>query len=495
MAKEKEKGSSAGILESLASMKLTLFIFFALAAASVIGTLLPQGAELHEMEGSFSPGMISFIETLGLNNLYHSSWFRMLLMLLCVNLLVCTVDRLPKTIKLIRRQEDQFDSGKLSKYGTSALMVTKVSPREAQPLLQSAVSETFGSLRDLGSSGRYCGVIEKGRWSRLVVYGVHASVLLVVLGALLGSIVGFKGSMNIPEGEASSEVELTAGAHNHFTLPFQIKCEKFQVSFYDTGAPKEFKSDLAVIDNGKEMLKQSIVVNDPMTYDGVTFYQASYGSMLKQAELELKDRTSGKSETINLPLNEVLPIPGTDDQIRISDFQDNLMGFGPALGIVIGKQGKQPNGSWVLAEKPDFHGNRIQNYQIRVRNLSKINYTGLQVKRDPGVWVVYLGFTLMLLGIGLTFYSSHNKVWACIETDEKNKRTVVAVAGRTSRNPQGFNEKFDELRGRLNDVLKPEPIKPEQLKPEKPKVEKTTSEKSKQEKTKPGKIKEDKKKK
>ncbi len=491
MATEKEKGSSANILDWLASLKLTLFVFFALAAASTVGTLLPQGAELEE--SGLSAGTISLIQSLGLNNLYHSSWFRMLLLLLCVNLLVCTVDRLPKTIKLLRRQEDQFDSNKLSKFGTSAVMATRMSPQEAQPLLQNAVEETFGQLKDLGSSARFCGVLEKGRWSRLMVYGVHTSVILVVFGALLGSILGYKGFMNIPEGEASDQVELTAGAHNHLALPFQVKCDKFEVSFYDTGAPKEFKSDLTIIDNGKEVIKQPIVVNDPLSYNGVTFYQSSYGSMLKQAELELKDKDSGKTEVVSLTLQQTAAIPGTQDQIRISEFQDNMMGFGPALGVVINKPAKPANGSWVLADKPNFHGNTIQNYQIKVRNISKANYTGLQVSHDPGVWVVYLGFTLMLIGIMLTFYSSHNKLWACIEND--GRKTIVAIAGRSSRSAPAFNEKFDELRDRLNSLLNAEPYKLEQTKPEKAKTEKARQEKTKAEKTKPGKTKEEKKKK
>ena len=80
---------------------------------------------------------------------------------------------------------------------------------------------------------------------------------------------------------------------NAIMLPFQIRCDDFEASFYDTGAPKEYRSDLTIIDKGQEVLKQSIRVNDPLSYQGVTFYQASYGAMLKQAEIELQDRDSG----------------------------------------------------------------------------------------------------------------------------------------------------------------------------------------------------------
>ncbi|MFZ2447300.1 MAG: cytochrome c biogenesis protein ResB [Syntrophobacteraceae bacterium] len=464
MSKEKDKGFPAKILDSLASLKLTLFVFFTLAAASVVGTLLPQGTGHEELHRQFSHTAASIIETLGLNNLYHSSWFRVLLLLLCVNLLICTVDRLPKTIRLIRKREEPFDSHKLSKFGNSTVILTKMPPDEARALVQSTVSEAFGPLRDVDSSGPYCAVSEKGRWSRLMVYGVHASVIMVLLGALAGSISGFKGFMNLSEGTASSEVALVSG-HGFVVLPFKVKCEKFEVSFYDTGAPKEFRSDLTIIEGGKEVLKQSIVVNDPLTYNGITFYQSSYGTTLKEAEIEVTERDTGKKTTLTLPYREFLPIPGTGDQIQVASFQEKMMQFGSALGIVIGKEGQEStSGSWVLAERPDFHGNKIQNYQVRVLRMEKTNYTGLQVNRDPGVWLVYIGFTLMLIGIGMTFYSSHNKIWVCVGPDEKGKGTIVAVAGRTSRNAPGFGDRFEEFGSLLKDRLKPEKIKEEHKK-------------------------------
>jgi cytochrome c biogenesis protein len=450
----KENGAPAIILGWLASLKLTLFVFFALAAASVIGTLLPQGLSPAELHKHF-PTMGSFIDFLGLTNLYHTSWFRVLLLLLCTNLLVCTIDRLPKTIRLIQKREDPFDSNKLTKFAYSRVFATSMPPGQAQSIVGDVVSELFDPLREIQSSGSFCAVSEKGRWSRLMVYGVHVSVLVVLVGALTGSILGFKGFMNLPEGATSDEITLS-DQESTLTLPFQIRCDKFDVSFYDTGAPKDFRSDLAIVEDGKEILKESIRVNDPLTYKGVTFYQASYGSILKQAEIELTDRDSGKKVTMLLPFREPKTIPGTKDQLQISEYQENLMRVGPALGILIGKEGQQsPTGSWILVDKPDFHGNRVLNYQIRVLRTELSHYTGLQVKRDPGVWFVWAGFSFMILGIGLTFYSSHKKIWVHAQPDRKEKGTIVTIAGRTSRNATGFGDKFDELCKRLENQLKP----------------------------------------
>jgi cytochrome c biogenesis protein len=291
-----------------------------------------------------------------------------------------------------------------------------------------------------------------------MVYGVHLSVLIVLVGALAGSYLGFKGTMNLTEGETSDKVMLAEGERVQ-DLPFEVRCDKFEVSFYDTGAPKQFRSDLAVIDKGREVLKESIVVNDPLTYEGITFYQASYGTTLKDADIELTDHDSGKKIAMTLPFRQPVTIPGTGDQLVIADYQEDLMRVGQAIELVYGKQGRQSSEQWILVDRP-YHGNRIENYLVRVTRIDKARFTGLQVKKDPGIWLVWAGFTLMTLAIGLTFYSSHRKLWVCIEPDKKRKKTIVTLAGRASRNAQAFEEKFEALRAELENRLKNPPAPP-----------------------------------
>ncbi|MGO9021783.1 MAG: cytochrome c biogenesis protein ResB [Syntrophobacteraceae bacterium] len=452
-----EKSTLGAVLGWLSSLKLTLVLFFALAAASVIGTLLPQEISLPELREHFSPAMASLINFLVFNDLYHSTWFRILLLLLCTNLVACTVERFPKTIRLLRRFETPFDSQKLSKFGLSSSIVAALPFERTQSVVESAVRETFGRMCRIesapaGEIGPFCAVSETGRWSRLMVYMVHLSVLVVLVGAFSGSFLGFKGSMNLIEGETSDKVMLTEG-ESVTELPFALRCDKFEVSFYDTGAPKEFKSDLAVIQNGREVLKRSIIVNDPLTYEGITFYQASYGTYLKQAEIELTDPDSGKKIEMTLPFRQPVTIPGTNDQLMIAEYQENLMRAGQAIELVYGKQGRQSSAQWILIDRP-YHGNRIENYLVRVTKTDKAKFTGLQVKKDPGIWLVWAGFTLMTLAIGLTFYSSHRKLWVCIEPDKKGNKSIVTLAGRTSRNAQAFEEQFEALRASLENRLK-----------------------------------------
>jgi cytochrome c biogenesis protein len=289
-----------------------------------------------------------------------------------------------------------------------------------------------------------------------MVYIVHLSVLLILIGALVGSLVGIKGFMSINEGETVGTLALATGDETK-ELPFQVRCDDFSVTFYDKGQPKEFRSELTVLEGGREVHKQSIVVNDPMTWQGFTFYQSTYGTALRKAELQLKDLDTGKTQNITLPFREMVPIPESNDQIQVVQYQQDLRGFGPALGIMVTKPGKEPSGSWIIANMPEFHGNRVENYNIRIISADPVYFTGLQVKKDPGVWVVYIGFMAMLLASGLAYYTSHRKLyfWASESGSAAQKGTRVIVAGRTSKSSLAFEREFIELCDQLKNQLQP----------------------------------------
>jgi cytochrome c biogenesis protein len=444
---QQSRGLLHEVYHSFASLKLTIFIFLTLAVFSLVGTLMPQGLNDADVQSQFSPGVASWIRMLGLNDVYHTGWFRFLLLLLCVNLIICSIERLPKTVRLLRHREEHLDPQKLLKFSCSNRITTKLPMNEARERITRIVSESFAPLKTMDNPGAFSAFAEKGRWSPLMVYVTHASVLLIILGALIGSLWGFKGFMNIPTGDTSAMVQLYSGQRT-VALPFQVRCDKFDVSFYDTGAPKEYRSDLTLLKQDNEILKRSIRVNDPLTYDGISIYQASYGSILKQAEAELKDQETGKTYNLTLPYGKPVPIPGTNEMVEAVSYQQDLSRFGPAVGMELLKEGGgDPEGAWILVKVPGFHGNRLGNYHVQVTGTELGQYTGLQVKKDPGVWLVYLGFIVMVLGVGMTFYSSHRRIWI-IATPGKSS-TQIVIAGRSNKNQYAFEHDFKNLTERL----------------------------------------------
>ena len=81
-----------------------------------------------------------------------------------------------------------------------------------------------------------------------------------------------------------------------------------------------------------------------------------------------------------------------------------------------------------------------------VENVSRF-YTGLQVNRDPGVWVVYCGFILMIIGCYITFFMSHQQI--CIELVRTGKKTEVIVAGTANKNKSGMQTKVNGFANKL----------------------------------------------
>ena len=116
-------------------------------------------------------------------------------------------------------------------------------------------------------------------------------------------------------------------------------------------------------------------------------------------------------------------------------------------------EGKEPGGSWVLVKRPDFHGNRLGVWKVKVLEVAQVPYTGLQVRRDPGAWVVWVGFSGVVVGLFLCFYTSHRKLW--VHAAPGKPGTLITVAGRASKNETAFEEAVLALKKRLERDLNP----------------------------------------
>jgi cytochrome c biogenesis protein ResB len=68
---------------------------------------------------------------------------------------------------------------------------------------------------------------------------------------------------------------IVRGGKKHIDLPFSVRNNRFWMETYPNGQPKEYSSDLSVIENGREVLRKTFEVNDPLAYKGIWFYQWS----------------------------------------------------------------------------------------------------------------------------------------------------------------------------------------------------------------------------
>jgi cytochrome c biogenesis protein len=286
-----------------------------------------------------------------------------------------------------------------------------------------------------------CG--EKGRYSRFAVYAVHLSLLFLIVGAVAGAFWGWEGYVNIGEGETADTVDLKGGRGTR-KLPFAIRCDKFLVAFYENGAPKTFRSDLTILKDGKTLLQSPLLVNHPISLEGIRIYQASYGSSPDGLASLAFSRDGGEEKTVKVSPGESFPLPGKEGTGQIVRLEENLMKMGPAVKIVV-HSGKGEVSFWVFQhidkiremnpgvteQVPMFNPALFKPYAFVLKGIEERHYTGLQVSRDPGAPLVAFAAVLMVTGLIGTFFSSHRRIW--IKIQRAGKETRISVAARTNK--------------------------------------------------------------
>ncbi|MBI5593555.1 MAG: cytochrome c biogenesis protein ResB [Deltaproteobacteria bacterium] len=433
------------IFKFFASVRLTVTILLTLAATSVIGTVIPQNQSTEAYVQTYGRNMVRLFSVLDMFDMYHSWWFQLLLVLLTLNIIVCSVDRLPTTWKIVAKPLVFKPSRFLNT--TCQRQVEVSSPDQAQSLLEKVLSRSVGRVRFEQARDGYFLWSEKGRWTRLGVYVVHLSVVFLLAGGLIGSFWGFDGSANIPEGETVKAIRLSNSGKS-IPLDFEIRCDKFSVSFYDSGAPSEYRSTLTILEKGTPVLTRDIIVNDPLRYKGINLFQSSYGNLPSQnLVLSFTSRATGMEYKEKIAPGQTVTIPEGLGSFTITAFNRDHLFKGHSIGDAFVGMLKSPNGDSVevvLPVKfPSFDRMRKGDVIVAIAETETRYYTGLQVTSDPGVWVVYTGFLLMIAGCIVTFFMSHQQI--CIEALTDGKISSVTVRGVANKNKIDIQKKVDAI--------------------------------------------------
>lgn len=262
----------------LASIRLTVILLLSLAATSIVGTLIPQNESPTFYLQKYGQVRAAVFHTLDLFDMYHSWWFQLLIVLLTANIVVCSIDRLLLMYRVIWPPQPPFHRNRFLKQADRREFDMARPAGTLRPLYESLLKKQFGYVKVEDTPEGFAIFAESGRKTRLGVYVVHLSVVMLLVGAMIGSLFGFDGYVNVPEGGEEDTIQLRSG-EAPLKLDVAIRCEDFDVSFYETGAPKEFRSKLVLLRGGVEVARKDIVVNDPLHFEGLNIFQSSYGSM------------------------------------------------------------------------------------------------------------------------------------------------------------------------------------------------------------------------
>lgn len=460
--------------QTLSSIKTGVILIILVVIFSAAGTVILQRpiTEPDDLQRAYSPAMLRFLDAAGLTDVFHARWFVALMILVSLSIIAASVERFPNSWRYFARPYKSPDDG-----------FRRVLPIQAQiPIAddEQGLSAAERALHHLGfrserivRTDSFSLFSERHRISEMAVYMVHASLLLIFLGGIVDALYGWHGFVTLNPGSASNQIELRNGGTR--ALPFSIRCDATGEETYTDGTPKKYWSKLAIEDNGREVLRKEIVVNDPLVYQGVRFYQASYGRTGKLDQLTVNAaRADGKGvpQEISLKMNQAVALDA-DTQVEVTEFiPDYVVQDGhvyarsndvtnPAVHMVVTSAKTGQSVSYWLPEIPGIAENASSPYTFDPKDLKTGLFTGLQVSHEPGQWAVWGGVILMAIGLTFVFYVVHMRFWI-VPVQGANGGLALWVGGSANRNRDAFEQTFKKVVEQIQKELKPQHVAAEE---------------------------------
>ncbi len=416
------------------SVKLTIVLLILLVLLFIAATFLPPPRDAQEVNW--------------FNDLYHSPLFYALAALFSLNLIICSLNRLPVAIRKFRAPHLPPPPGIFDNLESGRIVLGKKDIAAGEAIVKKLFSSKFSSPKKVEWEKGILFYRERGKSSLFGVYIVHLSVLIIIAGALIGSALGLEGTMNLREGETSNLIRLDKGRGAH-QLPFLVE-------FYETGAPKIYRSDLSFFKNGALAQSGVVLVNHPFTFEGVRFYQSTYG-VSDETKAVIAYAAGGKEiAKVVVKEGETFELPRYKAKATILRIEENIMGLGPAVKLNI-EAGKKNTQFWafqhieeiaqanpgLFAQVPLFNPGLFSPLIFSLEQLDSQYFTGLRVVRDPGVPFVLSGGILMLFGLIIIFFTAHERIWLFLE--QQSEGIKISVAGSASRNQAVLQRRLERL--------------------------------------------------
>lgn len=428
------------------SLKLTVVVLLFLSISCFAGMFWDQTLTLDEhlinVHGSFWLGIYTFFE---FNDVFHSWWFGFLVLFLALNLTACSIDRLPKIWIDIQYPMKILDDRLIKRIQLKCKFLGQ--KEEFNPFIQKIFrSNCISSTGD----DNYFFYREKHKFGRLGVYVVHFALLMIMFGSIIATNFGIDGFVSIEEGALINSLQArgAGGLRYLHDLGFSVHCSDFRLRSFVDGTPLEFESDLEIWQNGAKepVLRKTVRVNDPLQYNGYTFYQASYQRIPGEEKVNLRISPHGQdSREVISRIGE--SIAANDETIFVPlEIFENYGGLGEALKIQKISKNSDITSFLVFRKYPEFDKFvRRGDWDVVYAGSDARYKTGISVGKFPWLGVVLLGSVLLLLGIILAFGFTHRRYYARIRRLSNDTRCEITFAMWGKRHRERIKDEFDIL--------------------------------------------------
>jgi cytochrome c biogenesis protein len=455
------------IWQTLAAIKTGVILLILVVILSAAGTIILQrpATDPDEMQRAYSPLVRRLLDGLGLTDVFHAWWFVLLLSLVSLSIIAASVQRFPNAWRFFSRPYKSPDEAFRKALPNHKLIPIKNKDEEpAVSVAERVLHEAGFRPERIVRENSFALFGERNRFSEMAVYIVHASLLLIFLGSNIDALLGWRGFVTLTRGQESSVVKPQNGSPRN--LPFAVRCDGAGQENYADGTPKRWWSDLSVLENGKVIRRKQIVVNDPLVYRGIRFYQASYGQTGKIDKLVLTaiPRDGQSPQDLTLGLEETVPLDA-DASVRLAEFiPDFVVSDGqvyarstqlenPAAHLIVtSKNSGQSINVW-LPPIPGLEQNSSSPYAFEGKDVQMAYFTGLEVSHEPGQWAVWAGVVLMGIGLTVVFYFVHTRIWVIPVRDARGQLQLW-IGGTANKNKEGFEQRFRDLVEEIESELK-----------------------------------------
>lgn len=427
------------LLPILADLRFAIALLLAIALFSISGTVIEQeqSAAFYQANYPEAPALFGFLTwkvilAIGLDHVYKTWWFLSLMILFGSSLATCTFTRQFPALKAARTWKFYDRPRQFEKLALSAMVPTSATAASLAPLAQALAQKRFKVFQS--DNALYA---RKGLAGRIGPIVVHASMILILLGAIWGTFTGFMAQELVPSGDTfrvQNIVQAGSWASPQIPKDWSMRVNRFWIDYTSTGDIDQFYSDLSVLDNqGQEIDRKTIHVNQPLKHQGVTVYQTDW------AIAAVKVRVNN-SPIFRLPMARL--------QVEGGRLWGTWVPIKPDLSAGVSLVARDMQGTVVVY---DTTGKLIGSLRtgmslsvegIELSLIEVIGSTGLQIKADPGIPFVYAGFGLLMLSVMIS-YISHSQVWALLEDE------TLYIGGRTNRGQILFERELVEVVNQL----------------------------------------------
>ncbi|HEV8482911.1 MAG TPA: cytochrome c biogenesis protein ResB [Blastocatellia bacterium] len=457
------------LLRLMSSVRFGIIMLILVLACCVAGMLIMQQnvQGFSQYYERLSPAQREIYSSLGLFDIYHSSYFTILLAITALNIILSSIDRFPTAWRYVRRPRSTP-----SRAFIRAQMLN--TSREANSTPEKAAQKIVEIWKEFGFRAR----LEKGHqgitvfaqrnvWNRLGAYVVHVSLLTIFVGGLLTSRYGVGGTMVIRPGETSNSfITIDAGVEGgagEARMPFGVECTDLQQELVrpegglDVMNTIDWLTYVKIREYGAE-IPALIHLNSPFDHRGYRFFQSSFEPVgnARQVTLEM-DGSGGESREVTIQRNGSANVDGLGLVSYVNFYPDFTIEHGhptnasddynnPAAELRITAADGGVRTTFAHSALSEMRGAAATpgDRTISLKSFEKVatSHT-LTVQYDPGRIPVYIGFVLLTLSLSGVFFFSHQRIWAVVEPD--GKRSRVHFGGHTNRNKAAFEARFDTL--------------------------------------------------